>query len=139
MRQSRFEWLLESYGAALERWPEAEREAARRLLGTSPAARAAHERARALDVALAADRVAIDAATLERMRATIRERVARTPIAPAPAASWWAGLLRAPAVRFAALAAAALASVWIGWASASSPRPNLYAVLEGNPLIGGRQ
>ena len=137
MTQSRFEWLLESYGAAFERWPEAEREDARRLLGTSPAARAAHQRALALDATLGADRLAIDAAALERMRAAIRVRVAQA--APPRPRGRLRALWAAPGLRLAALAAAAIASIWIGWASANTPHPTVYAVLEGNPLIGERQ
>jgi hypothetical protein len=142
MRQSRFRSLLESYGAAIERWPEVEQSPARRLLETSPEARAAHERALVLDAALDANRVSIDAATLGRMRAVIREHVARMPSAPsrdsAPRTLWDA-LWTAPSVRLAALAAAAVASIWIGWASANPPHPSLFAVLEGNPFLGERQ
>jgi len=138
MRESRFEALLESYGAAIERWPEAEREPARRLLAVSPAARAAHRRARALDAALDADRLAIEPATLDRLQQAIRARAAQ--IAPTPPRRAGLGrLLGAPGVRLAALAAAALASIWIGWASASTPHPGLFAVLEGNSFVGERQ
>jgi hypothetical protein len=138
MRESRFEALLESYGAALERWPEAEREPARRLLAVSDAARAAHQRALALDAALDADRIAIDTATLDRLRGAIRARASLAAPTP-PRRAGLARLLAAPGLRMAALAAAAVASIWIGWASASTPHPGLFAVLEGNSFVGARQ
>jgi endonuclease/exonuclease/phosphatase (EEP) superfamily protein YafD len=138
MRQARFDDLLETYGAAIERWPEADQAPARRLLEQSAAARAARERALALDAALDADRVSVDAATLLRMRTAIRERAART--APGRRRAGLRDVLRtAPALRLAALAAAAIASIWIGWATANAPHPSLVAMLEGNPFLGERQ
>ena len=52
MTETRFEELSAAYGAALERWPEGERDAARELLAVSPDAQAMHDEARALDAAL---------------------------------------------------------------------------------------
>jgi hypothetical protein len=50
----RFKWLVDSYGARLERWPEDTRNDARMLLNTSAAARAMLVKAQALDVAMEA-------------------------------------------------------------------------------------
>ena len=49
MPLARFQALIESYGAAPERWPEAERAAARALLDRSPEARGARADAALLD------------------------------------------------------------------------------------------
>lgn len=49
MNSDRFEALLEAKGADLATWPEAERQAAERLLAESPEARAALAQAQALD------------------------------------------------------------------------------------------
>ena len=49
MPLERLAQLLDAYGGAPARWPEAERAAAERLLGESAAARTLHERALALD------------------------------------------------------------------------------------------
>lgn len=53
MRAARFAELADAYGGDLARWPEAEHDAARILLGTSAEARIALDAARALDASLA--------------------------------------------------------------------------------------
>ena len=53
MARARFQALIETYGAAPERWPEAAREAANALLDRSPEAREALADAAVLDRVLA--------------------------------------------------------------------------------------
>lgn len=56
MNPEEFSRLLDTHGADLERWPEAQRAAARALFEASPAARAQWMAARRLDALLAAGR-----------------------------------------------------------------------------------
>ena len=71
MTPERFLALLDSCGADLRRWPEAERDAARALLERGPAGLlAARSEAARLDRELDAHRVAApDAATIDRIAA----------------------------------------------------------------------
>ena len=89
MEQDRFNRLVEAYGAAPWRWPDAEREAATRFALSSPPAAETLERARALDEAL-------DVWALGGAPAALRERIvvrapgARPPLLRRPR-FWWAG------------------------------------------------
>lgn len=71
MDQDRFDRLVEAYGAAPWRWPDAEREAALRFAHGSPAASERLTRARALDDAL-------DVWALATAPAAVRERILKT-------------------------------------------------------------
>ncbi len=68
MDLSRFEELIAAYGAVPDRWPAAERDAARRRLRDDPKARVVFERARGLDQAL-------DAWTAPAVSAALQGRV----------------------------------------------------------------
>ena len=91
MDATRFEELIDAYGARLERWPEVEREAARAYAMASP------ETSRLLAEALTLDQ-ALDAWTLPPESAALRETIVSA--APGPRARafvlrpirlWWAG------------------------------------------------
>jgi len=99
MTLERLRELLETYGAAEPRWPDAEREAARRLIAESTAARALRDAAADLDRLL-------DALPAEAPSAALAARVLAA--APRPARRWRAVLAAA-----APLAAAAAAVVWL--------------------------
>ena len=68
MTLDRFEYLADAYGADLRRWPEAEREAARRLMAADPRAGVVLSEADLLDVLL-------DAAPRSAPSHVLRERV----------------------------------------------------------------
>jgi hypothetical protein len=80
MPPSRFEMLIDAYGAAVERWPEEERAAALALLARSPAARAARDAAARLDALL-------DVVPAEPPSAALAERVLAARPVPVPAAN----------------------------------------------------
>jgi hypothetical protein len=83
MTPDRFRVLLDSCGADLRRWPAAERDAARALLASDPAAlRAAHAEAALLDRDLDAHEVAAPAAALI-------DRIAGAAAAAGRTRSWW--------------------------------------------------
>jgi hypothetical protein len=103
--------LLDAYGAAPERWPEAERHAARQLVDGSLAARALYREAEALDREL-------DVLPPEPPSALLVARVLAA--APRPARPWRRVL--AVAVP---LAAAAAVTLWLR--TAESPAPRLAA------------
>lgn len=105
MTPERFEALAEAYGGDVDRWPAAERDAARRWAATHPAeAETALLRANELDTWL-------DAAPAPRVKPALVERV----IAGAPSGrrerrpAWWL-----PAGMGAGLAAACAAGVLVG-------------------------
>src|ERR1700682_3787903 len=130
MKFSRFRYLLDAYGAALERWPEPEQEPAKKLLEVSPEARDAYAEAVSLDAVLATDEIAIDAAAVTRMREAVRIRVAQTP-PEEPRISALRGFfnlpIAVPYARIGALALAASVSMWIGWSSAYAAHPDLLS------------
>jgi len=78
MSVSRFEALIDAYGAAAERWPAEERAAAQALLDRSAAARAARDAAARLDALL-------DRAPAEPPSAALVQRVLAAAPKPAPA------------------------------------------------------
>ena len=108
MSPERLRELLDAYGAAPARWPEAEREAGRRLIEETAAARTLWEDAAALDHLLDAMPAAPpSAALLDRVLGTIpHRRVARAwrrallavvPLAAAAALVLWIAGDRQPA------------------------------------------
>ncbi len=84
MRQGNFHRLLDIHGARLERWPQAERHAAERLLAADTRARAARDEAGRLEALL--DRYAppVD----ERTAARILQRLAALPAQRRAGAGW---------------------------------------------------
>lgn len=84
MRIARFIHLAEAHGGDLERWPAAERDAARELLGWSDEARRALEEAQALDVWLDRAAPAVDAERVERLATRIEAALDRRDPVPAP-------------------------------------------------------
>jgi hypothetical protein len=116
MTQDEFARLLETYGANLTRWPEEYRDAAARLRGASPEARAKWARAEALETVFRRDRelgdvpgrnAAIVNAALRRIRATPERSfdwrwfVTRrwgTAAAAAVLAGWLAGVILGPVI-----------------------------------------
>jgi hypothetical protein len=109
---TRFEALLDAYGAAPQRWPADRRAAAEALLARSREAQALHAAAARLDAL-------IDAATVEPAPAHLIGRVLSTaPSAPAPARGaaarrgWFGGLFKpAAGIAFAALLGLGLGGV----------------------------
>ena len=108
--------ILEAYGAAPERWPRAEREAARRLLEQSAAARALREEAAELDRLLDAvpaeppsRALAAQVLATAPRRGSRRVLMAVVPLAAAAAITLWLAIEREPARRVAGTTA-----VWVG-------------------------
>jgi hypothetical protein len=116
---TRFEALLDAYGAAQQRWPAARRAAAEALLARSREAQALHAAAARLDVL-------IDAAKVEPAPAHLFGRVLATaPSASARASAaerkgWFGGLFKpAAGIAFAALLGLGLGGVVSPFASAN--------------------
>jgi hypothetical protein len=116
MTQKRVAELIAAYGAAPDKWPEAERAAALAVLQNEPALQAELRQMAALDAAL--DRwpspaPLVDAVALAaHVSATPRPRVAaRRPFLRAPIFAW---------PNAAGLAAAAMAGFLVGWAGLDS-------------------
>jgi len=83
MTPERFRALLDSCGADLRRWPEAERDAARALLASDMARlRTAHAEAAVLDRDLDAHEIAAPGAALI-------DRIAGSAASAGPGRSWW--------------------------------------------------
>lgn len=119
MTQRRLDWALRARGPALACWPDRERAAALALLVRS------HRAREALGDALARDagQTPHDPAALARMQTRLRRRLAART---APAAAGAAGAI--PGARWGALAACALAGVWLGLAApAPDARPDFFA------------
>jgi len=91
--------LLDAYGAAAERWPDTEREAARWLIAQSAAARARRDEAADVDRLL-------DALPVEAPSSSLAARVMAAAPRPRPGRVWRRAL--AAAVPLAAAAAVAL-------------------------------
>lgn len=133
MNAAEFERSLDTHGADLERWPEAERSAALAHLATSPESRRRWSGARRLEELVARDRAlaeqrdryqereaAITAAALRRVRALPRR--------PAPGWRWF---LSRPLA--ATLAATALAGAVLGLLTGrepSAPRSEPVSAIE---------
>jgi hypothetical protein len=128
MKLPRFLDMLATYGARTERWPDPE--AARRLLAESPEARAALETAGRVDRALDGFAPRVDGASLERLRGTLKGRIARLPSAEAAGSRPWSArhMLLNLSLRFGALAAMAAVGIWIGSAQPSWSRADQASV-----------
>jgi hypothetical protein len=134
MDQDRFDQLVEAYGAAPWRWPEAEREAATRFAQGAPAAAARLAGARALDDAL-------DDWALAAAPAALRERIVkaapgwRTPAFRRPR-FWWAsaGLASACAL---GVAVGAVAAPTLTEGREADPVASLATQYDGSAPFGG--
>lgn len=71
LSKARFQALAEAYGGALERWPEAERKAARELLLKRPELRAVLAEEAALDRLLVEEPAALSEGLLSRLDAVV--------------------------------------------------------------------
>lgn len=145
MGEERFNALIESYGAAPERWPEAERAAALVLMEESPDARRRLNEASRLDGALdaaAAPPVPGD------LRAAVRDigvalATRRAGSAPPVLLVW----LARPALRGAAMAVAVVLGLAVGMVVTPSRVDDLNAfetlditlVAGGSPMVGVAQ
>lgn len=92
MTPERFEGLADAWGADLQRWPEAERAAARGLLAREPGLQAMLAHAAALDAVLDAHRIAAPGAGL--VRGVLDAAAASSPRRPQarsgrPRIGWW--------------------------------------------------
>ncbi len=98
MTLGRFRALLDSYGADPQRWPQASRADAEKLLSGSAAARAMREEAERLDAAIAAATAREDAAlarlsppdeALRRLRSGVAARIATEAERPTERRTAW--------------------------------------------------
>ncbi len=135
MTMTRFGALAEAYGGDLDRWPEAERGAARALLAASDAARTALAAAQHFDAALAC--------LPAPPPAPARLRAAVAALKPAAAPPRRAVILRVPPQmallgRGVAMAAATAAGIWTGIALAPAMRPDPgdLALVEAALIVG---
>jgi len=111
MTSKRVSELIAAYGAAPEKWPVSEREAALVLLGRDAALRAEQQQMAALDTAL--DRW--PSPTLDLNAVALAAQVSATP---RPRVAARSSFLRFPILAWpnaAGLAAAALAGFLVGW------------------------
>ena len=109
MTIDRLQTILDAYGAAPARWPEAERDAALTLIAQSPEARAAVAAAGALDATIDAYRNPAENAINPLKLVAAVTAHSQTPQATAPARitiGW---------PNFAGLAAALIAGFIVGW------------------------
>jgi hypothetical protein len=136
MTIDRLQTILDAYGAAPARWPEAEREAALALIAQSPEARAAVAAASTLDASIGAyDNPAEHAINPLKLVATITahsQEQAQRPRSSGRITIGWPNL--------AGLAAAAVAGFLVGWSGLdrsvlpSPPTPSeAPQALFGNP------
>ena len=112
MTPRRLDWAIRLYGTELTAWPAAERDAALSLLRRCGKARQVVAAALAQE-----DAPPADAALLASMQRRLGQRV--TPPAPP-----------APAMRWGALAACALAGVYLGVANVAPEQPDLFAAVQ---------
>ena len=110
MTRRRLEWALRVHGTEIAAWPAAERVAALSLMRRCGRAR------KLVADALAGEDAAPDPALLCRMRGRLQCCVAR-PSAP-------------PAMRWGALAACALAGIYLGAATPEADQPDLFAAVQ---------
>ncbi len=140
MTPARFSRLLLEEGADIARWPEVERDGARALLAASPECRRRWAEARRLEELLALHWTRLEARGRAEGReaAIIEAALRRVRALPrrAPERRW---LLSRPVG--AALAAAVLAGLLVGWAMApvlhpprSAPATAIEALLEEPPV-----
>ncbi|MFO7177755.1 MAG: hypothetical protein DIU78_003555 [Pseudomonadota bacterium] len=114
MTESRFRYLAEAYGSRIERWPEAERAAARALLAARPELSRVLSAEAELDAAFEALAVPEVPSSLERRLLDVPKRVIR------PRRAW----LRAWFVPAVGWAAAAAVGLWIGGQLEGVPNGN---------------
>lgn len=139
MTPRRLTALLRAHGPSLDHWPAAEREAARRLLVASAAARRTYIDALEADAALAG--ATLDDEVAGPLCAQLAWQVGRTPQAAPPPPHPAATPLGLPA-----LAACALIGLAAGWYSAApgiragglgaGPLPPAYASVDLTPFTG---
>lgn len=133
MDEARFKALAEAYGADVERWPVAERDAARRRLADAgPDARAALKEAAALDALLKeAPQAHLDARLIGRVMADAQARVR-----PRPSAVFGGGAIALSGFGArAGLIAACLALVSVGVAAGWTTSHGVVASAAGDALI----
>ena len=132
MDSERFEALIEAYGGRLERWPDADREAARAFARSSPEASRLLAEAERLDLALEAWVLPAPGAVLRD--AIVRSAPGRRGADPSPRwrRLWWAG---------AGLAAAGVAGMAVGvnldraaWWPAPNADANVAFMASGDSL-----
>lgn len=109
MTPRRLDWALRSYGTELAAWPLAERDAALSLLRRCGQARQVMAAALAQEDAPPTD---------AELLASMQRRLGRRLAAPSPAV---------PAMQWGALAACALAGLYLGTANADAERLDLFA------------
>jgi hypothetical protein len=129
MTPDRFRQLTEAYGAAPERWPQAERAEAEALLAQGdPAALAALAEAHSLDLMLAADALAApDADLARRIVASAPSPKLQRQKKPAPRAKrtrWWLSGAGFVGSGMAGIAAGVLAISLTGPLSVSATSPS---------------
>ncbi len=135
--RERLRELLDAYGADPARWPEHERDAARRAIDASAQARQWFDDALAADAELALPEVPAPSVAL---RAAILASAPGRDAASTPASPWWRELAAAlGGWRFAAsaLTVAAVAGVWVAaQVQITSSEPDLLEVaqLQANDL-----
>lgn len=153
MTLRRFQALADSYGADLQRWPEAERDAARALLRLSPRAQSVLAAAQRLDAAIAAASSQERAATwqpgeadaaLARLRSGVASRIAASARRKSTArhgwtsATWQLGTRFSPAGVASVAASGAIAitaGLLIGTLYTVEPTPDgLLATLQPTPI-----
>jgi hypothetical protein len=155
MKMTRFQALVLSYGAQLQRWPDSERSEAEALLAVSAQARRIVDEALVLDKALeyASDKWTSEGwqaeeqdAALANLRSVVASRIARPPYArqvrAQPETSTLQGwVLLARALRhggwgLATSGALAVAiGIFVGWMQAPQPEPvNVISMLESAPI-----
>ena len=153
MALRRFQSLAGSYGADLQRWPEAERDAARALLRHSPAARSVLAAAQRLDAAIVAASSQERAATwqpgeadaaLTRLRSGVASGIAASARRQPTARRGWTSATWRPWARFSPIgvasvaasgAIAVMAGLLIGTLYTAEPPPEgLLATLQPAPI-----
>ena len=153
MALRRFQSLAGSYGADLQRWPEAERDAARALLRDSPAARSVLAAAQRLDAAIVAASSQERAATwqpgeadaaLTRLRSGVASGIAASARRQPTARRGWTSATWRPWARFSPIgvasvaasgAIAVMAGLLIGTLYTAEPPPEgLLATLQPAPI-----
>lgn len=112
MTSRRLDWAMRLYGTELTAWPATERDAALSLLR-----RCSHARQIVAAALAQEDAPPTDAALL----ASMQRRLGRRLAAPAPAA---------PAMRWGALAACALAGLYLGVVNVAPEQPDLFAAVQ---------
>lgn len=139
--ENRLRVLIETYGAAPERWPAAERDAARALLSRSAAARQILAQAARLDALLDGAEAPPLPGALERSVRNLSPAPVRTTRRPLrqwfalPGLDWLSG----PMLRPAALATAAVLGLAVGLATAPDRLPSSFEPLDMKIVAGGPQ